>query len=437
MNGPGFEQLTLFPGDSPASRSAWPDNGKAAGMTVSSGQKCLGSYANSGPLGSLVRMLVGSSAWQSELVDLRWKVERLAATRMRITTMRYSFNRKKCCSSRSSKTSVRSGTMSSHLLFRLVPSVRRTDETESRLWLGTMTANQSGSLNHSIRSPERAKGRTPSPVEYARMMLPTPTASDGDHGGPNSRDSSGRPKLQAAAMMWPTPTSQMSKHGVPTEWEIENRPNHLHVMTQLWPTPTANPAPRGQNSQYNDSHHKPHDLANAVKMWPTPTASERATVGNGKAYTTGNGTVRRKNADGSTSNMGLAATVKMYNTPTVNDARSSTLPESQRGRDSLIGDVLEMLPTPNARDWKNATAKEWENPNNTRNLNRRVAHDLEGNTSPEARNGQLNPRWVEWLMGFPIGWTALNASGTRWCLSGAIRTLKPSCRSKRARHAER
>ena len=26
--------------------------------------------------------------------------------------------------------------------------------------------------------------------------------------------------------------------------------------------------------------------------------------------------------------------------------------------------------------------------------------------------GNLNPEWVEWLMGFPAGWTALDASGT-------------------------
>ena len=26
--------------------------------------------------------------------------------------------------------------------------------------------------------------------------------------------------------------------------------------------------------------------------------------------------------------------------------------------------------------------------------------------------GQLNPEWVEWLMGFPIGWTELSASAT-------------------------
>ena len=27
--------------------------------------------------------------------------------------------------------------------------------------------------------------------------------------------------------------------------------------------------------------------------------------------------------------------------------------------------------------------------------------------------GKLNPTWVEWLMGFPIGWTDLGASETQ------------------------
>ena len=26
--------------------------------------------------------------------------------------------------------------------------------------------------------------------------------------------------------------------------------------------------------------------------------------------------------------------------------------------------------------------------------------------------GQLNPNWVEWLMGYPVGWTDLGDSGT-------------------------
>ena len=31
-------------------------------------------------------------------------------------------------------------------------------------------------------------------------------------------------------------------------------------------------------------------------------------------------------------------------------------------------------------------------------------------------NGQLNPMWVEWLMGYPSGWTDLEDSATPWCL---------------------
>ena len=31
--------------------------------------------------------------------------------------------------------------------------------------------------------------------------------------------------------------------------------------------------------------------------------------------------------------------------------------------------------------------------------------------------GQLNPAWVEWLMGFPLGWTVLRASEMRWLRS--------------------
>tara|TARA_Y100000310_G_scaffold303163_1_gene341245 strand:- start:173 stop:577 length:405 start_codon:yes stop_codon:yes gene_type:complete len=38
-----------------------------------------------------------------------------------------------------------------------------------------------------------------------------------------------------------------------------------------------------------------------------------------------------------------------------------------------------------------------------------------GEASAEKRHrlgGSLNPTWVEWLMGFPLGWTDLNASAT-------------------------
>ena len=42
-------------------------------MTVTSGRKCLESYENSSPLGSLVRMCLESSIWHSTRCLLRWK----------------------------------------------------------------------------------------------------------------------------------------------------------------------------------------------------------------------------------------------------------------------------------------------------------------------------------------------------------------------------
>jgi len=44
-------------------------------------------------------------------------------------------------------------------------------------------------------------------------FLPTPLATLGTNGGPNQRDSSGRPGLQMAAMMWPTPTAMNNTGG--------------------------------------------------------------------------------------------------------------------------------------------------------------------------------------------------------------------------------
>ena len=57
-------------------------------------------------------------------------------------------------------------------------------------------------------------------------------------------------------------------------------------------------------------------------------------------------------------------------------------------------------PTPIARDWKDGVSL----PNNTPTnglLGRAVPRD------PTSPPGQLNPAWVEQLMGFPIGWTDL------------------------------
>ena len=149
------EQLTLFPAGSPASRSALPGSEEARKMTVTSGQKCLELYQNSGPLGSLVRMLLGSSIWRSTRCTLTWKTK---------------------------------VTPSNRLLFRLVPLTRRTGGTEYVSWAG----NDQRAIYfiptpraQNIKTSEKAKRESksgPGLADYIQMF-PTPTTGAGLCGG--------------------------------------------------------------------------------------------------------------------------------------------------------------------------------------------------------------------------------------------------------------
>lgn len=121
--------------------------------------------------------------------------------------------------------------------------------------------------------------------------------------------------------------------------------------SQLWPTPKASlrgdcPSERNRRSP---------DLSAAVKMRATPTAQDY------------------KRRGPNSNQQGLPEQVRMYNTPTAQDGPNSTFPKSQINRGSLVGDVM--------REAGATEAKE---------------------------KGQLNPRWVEWLQGFPVGWTEIS-----------------------------
>ena len=94
----------------------------------------------------------------------------------------------------------------------------------------------------------------------------------------------------------------------------------------------------------------------------------------------------------------------------------------------------QMWPTPTARDCKGANSLEHllqpKTPGNSHHV-RQLANAVKLFTTPCAADaqgshggnnhrslrtdvaGQLNPTWVEWLMGFPPGWTDLNVSETR------------------------
>lgn len=200
MSAQDYEQLTLFPADSPASRSVQPGSAEALQMTVSSGLKCCELYRNSGPLSSLVKMLLASPLWQSRAVLLEWRAEALPASRTLTTTRQYMYDKRKCSSITYCKTLKKSATRSSHLLFRLVPLTPRTGETESPLWPTATT--------DSARPRRGRYAQGGLPLAAAVNMFPTPTVFDATGGELIGKEYNGTRhamKLIQAARMTPYP----------------------------------------------------------------------------------------------------------------------------------------------------------------------------------------------------------------------------------------
>ena len=177
------EQLTLFPADSHASRLAVPGSEEAARTTVTSGRRCLELSTRSDPVGSLVKMLLGSSIWRSTRCYLTWKVSATPARR---------------------------------LLYRLVPSTPRTDATALRLW-ATPTAAQRGMTSRTAGRPMEKSTNLGTQVYLAETALfPTPTRFDATAGDLKGKEYTGTKhamKLIQAANLWPTPTAREYKGG--------------------------------------------------------------------------------------------------------------------------------------------------------------------------------------------------------------------------------
>lgn len=181
MSGQDCEQLTLFPEDSHASRSALPGSETARTMTVTSGRKCSELLRNCGPAGWLVKMLLESSIWRSKTCYLIWKPKATKAGR---------------------------------LLFRLAPSTPRTGETASPLW-PTMRAKESGDYQYS----QGNRGKPVLTLSGAVKLWPTPSASDrgrtainpivtknGTIRHKNKQGGQNFARLDQVAALFPTPT---------------------------------------------------------------------------------------------------------------------------------------------------------------------------------------------------------------------------------------
>jgi hypothetical protein len=174
----------------------------------------------------------------------------------------------------------------------------------------------------------------------------------------------------------------------------------------------------------------PRTSATASGSWPTPTVMDRPNEGSVRL-------LRARVLDGSISEEDATAILKgknpfeaqgklqMWHTPTASDKdgrprwdhRASPGHVRKVPVPNLMAQVLERTPEPaptgrGMRRWRSPNAADHRDRGNLDNasIQRRIEMGKSIELSMQA-GGALNPTWVEWLMGFPLGWTDLEPSG--------------------------
>jgi hypothetical protein len=145
--------------------------------------------------------------------------------------------------------------------------------------------------------------------------------------------------------------------------------------------------------------------------WGSPTATDANPIRGGELYQTKSGTVRAKNKDGTASQRGLIEQV-MFPTPTAAQGGGERSGD-RKGTGNLNYMARKNWPTPTSRDWKGGytEASLTRKDGKSRRFDA-LPNAAIGGVGTDIKAGQLNPDWVEWLMGVPTGWTELGSWGT-------------------------
>jgi len=139
-------------------------------------------------------------------------------------------------------------------------------------------------------------------------------------------------------------------------------------------------------------------------LWQTPTVAD---------------SINRKFRVNSRGEPKLSGQVKLWPTATANDAKGSTYQYS-RGDHSKpvlkLPGAVKLWPTPSANELRTMdkaklTARREQCKAKSQNGNG-FGLTLGNAMTMAGESGQLNPEWVEWLMGYPIGHTACADSET-------------------------
>lgn len=325
--------------DSPANLSPSLAEERERTITATSGHRCFERYGRYTPLGSLVKTLMESRRWWSPAKSLRWDAQTIFSKRIT-----YTERKADSPSTKSVQTSKPKDIPSNRLLFQLVPSEHRTEETES----GLLPTVQTQGLKQCNK-----KGKT----EFVPLdLLPTHNAMDIAHKDMEINERGRR-----------NPKRGKTDHSLGLE---------DMAVAKLLPTPCSIEATKFTKTINPNSQMGQGLTALAVNgLLPTPTAME----------------VKHSNRVKGLKEQGVKG---MYS------RKNGAL------RPNGLTDFLDfngMMPTPSARDWKGCT-----NPGV-----KKVNGNVYGETLPDTvkkvtgSTSQLNPLFVEEMMGFPLMWTAL------------------------------
>ena len=209
--------------------------------------------------------------------------------------------------------------------------------------------------------------------------------------------------------LWPTPRTQWP---TPTTDSAQDRQKKyaqggtpLTMAVKMWPTPRANDNDqgyRGEGSSWKGQA-RGETLHNAVKrdLWPTPRAADF------KGAVNPSETTARRVETGEANLPEAVVESQRWQTPVADDAvEQKDGKYNSRGEPKLSAQV-KMWATPCAVSWKGCGQ------HGSKSHTADVAKSrLKGQVMEPGNTGQLNPTWVEWLMGYPLGFTDLEDSAT-------------------------
>ena len=266
------------------------------------------------------------------------------------------------------------------------------------------------------RSPKPAKGKAKKTRGISGPTSSTPFA----HFDPDTHSwkTSEATLLSDSETFSPT----LPPAGILRNGRLSPRPRLAHhtagIASSSWPTPTASDHIERKSTQQKEGSRHSLTLPDAVKRWPTPTAVQRPNEGNVRLLREKvlAGEMTEQEAQAMLGKSVFEAQGKipaLWPTPRSSAAMNEDISKIQKRLDNgtpykaKLEEAVALWATPRAAS---AMANDLDSLRNSPRFReqrftfRRLEEDLARRTE---LSGKLNPTWVEWLMGFPLGWTDL------------------------------